>query len=133
MTSNTRWAACAASGESHVPAPRWSCRPASRAGPTRRGQVTVTSNVTPVSTLARDLTLYSLGRLALMAAVTVVLLLFDVPLLVAVAVAVVVGFPLGLLVFRGLNNRVTAGLAERGAERAETRDRLRRELRGDEE
>ena len=93
----------------------------------------MTSNVTPVSTLARDLTLYSLGRLALIGAVTVVLVLFDVPLLVAVAVAVVVGFPLGLLVFRGLNNRVTAGLAERGAERAETRDRLRRELRGDEE
>jgi uncharacterized protein DUF4229 len=95
--------------------------------------VTVTSNVSAVSTLARDLTLYSLGRLALIGAVTVVLVLFDVPLLVAVAVAVVVGFPLGLLVFRGLNNRVTAGLAERGAERAETRDRLRRELRGDEE
>lgn len=94
----------------------------------------VTSNVRTVSgTLARDLTLYSLGRLALIAAVTVVLLLFDVPLLPALAVAVVVGFPLGLLVFRGLNNRVTAGLAERGAERAQTRDRLRRELRGDEE
>lgn len=92
----------------------------------------MTSNVTPVS-LARDLTLYSLARLALIGAVTVVLVLFDVPLLVAVAVAVVVGFPLGLLVFRGLNNRVTAGLAERGAERAETRERLRRELRGDEE
>lgn len=92
----------------------------------------MTSNVTPVS-LARDLTLYSLARLALIGAVTVVLVLFDVPLLVAVAVAVVVGFPLGLLVFRGLNNRVTAGLAERGAERAQTRENLRRELRGDEE
>jgi hypothetical protein len=94
--------------------------------------MTVTSNVTPVS-LARDLTLYSLARLALIGAVTVVLVLFDVPLLVAVAVAVVVGFPLGVLVFRGLNNRVTAGLAERGAERAQTRENLRRELRGDEE
>jgi hypothetical protein len=93
--------------------------------------MTVTSNVSTVSTLARDLTLYSLGRLALMAVVTVVLVLFDVPLLVAVAVAVVVGFPLGLLVFRGLNNRVTAGLAERNAERVEARERLRRELRGD--
>jgi hypothetical protein len=44
----------------------------------------------------------------------------------------VVGFPLGLLVFRGLNQRVTAGLAERGADRTATRDRLRAELRGDE-
>lgn len=92
----------------------------------------MTSNVSIVSTLGRDLTLYTLGRLALVGAVTVVLVLFDVPLLVALAVAVVVGFPLGLLVFRGLNQRVTAGLAERGAERADTRDRLRAELRGEE-
>jgi hypothetical protein len=91
----------------------------------------VTSNVSVVNTLARDLTLYTLGRLALVGAVTVVLVLFDVPLLVAVTVAVVVGFPLGLLVFRGLNSRVTAGLAERGTQRAATRERLRAELRGD--
>jgi hypothetical protein len=89
------------------------------------------SNVLAVNTLARDLTLYTLGRLVLIAAVTVVLLLFDVPLLVALAVAVVVGFPLGLLVFRKLNNRVTAALAERGAARTATRDRLRAELRGE--
>jgi hypothetical protein len=83
------------------------------------------------STLGRDLTLYSLGRLALVGAVTVLLVLFGVPLIVSLAVAVVVGFPLGLLVFRGLNHRVTAGLAERGAERTETRQRLRAELRGE--
>jgi hypothetical protein len=81
--------------------------------------------------LGRDLTLYTLGRLALIAAVTVLLVLFDVPLLVALAVAVVVGFPLGLLVFRGLNHRVTAALAERNRERVDARDRLRAELRGD--
>jgi uncharacterized protein DUF4229 len=92
----------------------------------------VASNVPVVSTLARDLTLYTLGRLALVGVVTVLLVLFDVPLLVALAVAVVVGFPLGLVVFRSLNNRVTAGLAERGAERSATRDRLRAELRGEE-
>lgn len=91
----------------------------------------MSSNVMPVSTLGRDLTFYTLGRLALVGAVTVVLVLFDVPLLVSLAVAIVVGFPLGLLVFRGLNGRVTAGLAERGAERAATRDRLRAELRGE--
>jgi hypothetical protein len=91
----------------------------------------MTSNVSAVNTLARDLTLYTLGRLALVGAVTVVLVLFDVPLLVSLAVAVVVGFPLGLLVFRGLNQRVTLGLAERGEQRAATRDRLRAELRGE--
>lgn len=93
------------------------------------------SNVLPVaeSNLARDLTLYTLARLVLVGVVTVLLLLFDVPLLVSLAVAVVVGFPLGLLVFRGLNQRVTAGLAERGADRMAARDRLRAELRGDEQ
>ena len=91
------------------------------------------SSVSPVAerTLARDLLLYTLARLALVGVVTAVLLLFDVPLLVSLAIAVVVGFPLGLLVFRGLNNRVTAGLAARGADRMAARDRLRAELRGD--
>ena len=93
----------------------------------------MTSNVCTVSNLGRDLTLYTLGRLVLVGVVTVALVLLDVPLLPAIAVALVVGFPLGLLVFRGLNQRVTAGLAERGTERAETRQRLRRELRGEEE
>ena len=53
-------------------------------------------SVSPVSTLARDLTLYTLARLGLVAVVTVVLLLFKVPLLVALAVAIVVGLPLGI-------------------------------------
>lgn len=83
------------------------------------------------SSLARDLALYTLARLALVAVVAVVLTLFDVPLLVAVAIAIVVGFPLGILLFRGLNQRVTAGLAERGADRDAARERLRAELRGE--
>lgn len=81
--------------------------------------------------LRRDLALYTLARLALVGAVTLVLVLFDVPLLVALAVAIVVGFPLGLLVFRGLNRRVTAGLVARGAERDAHRERLRAQLRGE--
>ncbi len=94
----------------------------------------MTSNVMPVAehNLGRDLTLYTAGRIVLIAAVTVLLVLFQVPLLVALAVAVVVGFPLGLLVFRGLNQRVTAALAERGKDRTDARERLRAELRGDE-
>lgn len=82
-------------------------------------------------TLGRDIALYTAARIALVAVVTAVLLLFDVPLLVSVAVAVVVGFPLGLLLFRGLNARVTAGLAERGKHRQAERDRLRSQLRGE--
>ncbi len=95
--------------------------------------MTATSNVSAVAeqNLGRDLALYTLARLALIGAVTVLLVLFDVPLLVALAVAVVVGFPLGLLIFRGLNQRVTAGLAERGKDRVAERERLRAELRGE--
>jgi hypothetical protein len=81
--------------------------------------------------LGRDIALYTLGRVALVAAVTAVLLWFDIPLLVSVAVALVVGFPLGQLIFRGLNNRVTAGLASRGEARQTERDRLRAQLRGE--
>lgn len=84
-----------------------------------------------VANLRRDLALYTLARLGLVAVVASVLVLFDVPLLVALVVAVVVGFPLGLLVFRGLNQRVTAGLATRGAEREAQRARLRAQLRGE--
>ncbi|SDD43661.1 DUF4229 domain-containing protein [Actinokineospora iranica] len=85
----------------------------------------------PDTHLGRDIALYTVLRLVLVAAVGGVLLLFDVPLLVSLAIAVVVGFPLGLLLFRGLNNRVTAGLAERHADRDAERDRLRAELRGE--
>jgi hypothetical protein len=81
--------------------------------------------------LGRDLALYTVARLGLVAVVTAVLLLFDVPFLVSLAIAVGVGFPLGLLLFRGLNSRVTAGLAERGAEKHAARERLRAELRGE--
>ncbi|MGQ0839259.1 DUF4229 domain-containing protein [Actinokineospora sp.] len=85
----------------------------------------------PGANLGRDIALYTGGRVVLVAAVAGVLLLFDIPLLVSLAIAVVVGFPLGLLLFRGLNSRVTAGLAERGAERNAERARLRAELRGE--
>jgi Protein of unknown function (DUF4229) len=81
--------------------------------------------------LGRDLALYTGLRLALVAAVTGLLVLFDVPVLVSLAIAVVVGFPLGLLLFRDLNHRVTAGLAERGATKHSERERLRAQLRGD--
>jgi hypothetical protein len=85
----------------------------------------------PGAHLGRDLALYTGARIGLVAAVTAVLLLFGVPLLVSLAVAIVVGFPVGLLLFRGLNRRVTEGLAARGARRGAERDRLRARLRGE--
>lgn len=83
------------------------------------------------SSLARDLTLYLLARIGLVAVVAALLMLAKVPFLVALLVAIVIGMPLGMLIFRGLSARVTVGLAERGQRRAEERARLRAQLRGD--
>ena len=63
--------------------------------------------------LPRDLTLYLLARFVLVGAIAGALSLAGVPLLVALVIGLVVGLPLGLLLFRGLNARVTAGLAGR--------------------
>lgn len=82
------------------------------------------------STLGRDLTLYTVARFALIGAITGLLLLLDVPLVFAIAVAAVLGLPLGLVLFRGLNQRVTTGLAERNAAARTAREQLRAELRG---
>ncbi|MGH3620452.1 MAG: DUF4229 domain-containing protein [Sciscionella sp.] len=81
--------------------------------------------------LLRDLTLYTLARLGLVAVVACLLVLSRVPLLIAVAVALVVGFPLALLLFRRLNARVATGLARHGAAREAERARLRAQLRGE--
>jgi hypothetical protein len=82
--------------------------------------------------LSRDIALYTAARLALVAVVTAVLVLFKIPLLVALAVAVVVAFPLSMLLLRGLNQRVTAAMAVRGEARRAERDKLRAQLRGEE-
>ncbi|MFI6098812.1 DUF4229 domain-containing protein [Lentzea sp. NPDC051213] len=82
--------------------------------------------------LARDVTLYVLARLGLVGLVTGALMLFTVPLLPALAVGVVVALPASLFLFKGLRQRVAAGLNERQAVRQAERDKLRAELRGDE-
>jgi hypothetical protein len=82
--------------------------------------------------LARDVTLYVFARLGLVAVVTGALMFFNVPLLPALAVGVVVALPASLFVFKGLRERVAAGLNERQAVRQAERDKLRAELRGDE-
>ncbi|SDJ81242.1 Protein of unknown function [Actinopolyspora mzabensis] len=81
--------------------------------------------------LARDITLYTVARFGLLAVLAGVLVLFDVPLLVALAVSVVVAMPLSLVVFSGLRRRVATGMAERAAERAERKEQLRAQLRGE--
>ncbi len=78
------------------------------------------------------MTLYVLARLGLVAVVTGALMLFKVPLLPALAVGVVVALPASLFVFKGLRQRVAAGLNEHQGKRKAERDKLRSELRGDE-
>lgn len=78
------------------------------------------------------MTLYVLARLGLVAVVTGVLMLVNVPLLPALAVGVVVALPASLFLFKGLRQRVAVGLNERQAVRQAERDKLRAELRGDE-
>ncbi|MGH3910510.1 MAG: DUF4229 domain-containing protein [Pseudonocardiaceae bacterium] len=82
------------------------------------------------STLARDIVLYSLARLALVALLAALLLLAEVPLLVSVLLASVVALPLSWALLRPLRLRVAAGLSAAGARRRAERDRLREQLRG---
>ena len=82
--------------------------------------------------LARDVALYSAARLALVAVTALLLLLAGVPLLVSLLLAVVVALPLSMVLLGSLRARVNAGLAVVGARRRAERDRLRRQLRGEE-
>lgn len=81
--------------------------------------------------LALNVAMYTLARIAIVAVLTVVLVLLGVPLLVAVLVSLVAGLPLSMLVLRGLRGRVSEGLAVRFGRRRRERERLRAELRGE--
>ncbi|MGH3701211.1 MAG: DUF4229 domain-containing protein [Pseudonocardiaceae bacterium] len=81
--------------------------------------------------LTRDVVLYSAARLALVAVTTALLVLASVPLLVSILLAVVVALPLSMVLLGSLRARVNAGLAVVSARRRAERDRLRRQLRGE--
>jgi membrane protein implicated in regulation of membrane protease activity len=83
------------------------------------------------SALVRDVVLYTVARLAVVAIAALLLVLAGVPLLVSILLALVVALPLSMLLFRSLRARVNAGLAVQGQRRRAERDRLRRQLRGD--
>ncbi len=82
--------------------------------------------------LAGLLVTYTALRLGLIAVLTAVLQLF-MPLIVALAFAVVIQLPLSLLLFGGPRRRVTAELAAASAHREAERSRLRAALRGETE
>jgi hypothetical protein len=81
--------------------------------------------------LAATLALYTLARLALLAAIAGLLLLAGTPLVIALLVALIVALPLSMLVFRGLRARLDTALAVSRARRAQQREALRAGLRGD--
>lgn len=83
------------------------------------------------SALIRDIALYTLARLAMIAALTGLLVLAGVPLLIALLLALVVALPLSLVTLRGLRARMNAGLRAAGAQRRAERERLRAQLRGE--
>lgn len=83
------------------------------------------------TSLARDVALYSVARLALVVAMALLLVLVGVPLLVSILLALVVALPLSMVVFRSLRVRVAAGLAAAGERRRVERARLRSQLRGE--
>jgi Protein of unknown function (DUF4229) len=83
------------------------------------------------STLVRDVAFYTVARLAMVAAMTLILVLAGVPLLVSILLALVVALPLSAVLLGSLRARVNTGLAVVAERRRAERDRLRRQLRGD--
>jgi Protein of unknown function (DUF4229) len=100
----------------------------------RLSSVVVVASHTPPTgrTLARDVTLYTVARLAMVAVVSALLVLAGVPLLVSILLALVVALPLSMLLLGSLRSRVNAGLAVARVRRKAERERLRRQLRGEE-
>lgn len=90
------------------------------------------------STLVRDVLAYLLARLLLAAILAVVvyfvghLLSPDFPATVAVLFAIVLAFPLGIVVFAPLRHRATASIAAFDERRRTDRAQLQARLRGDE-
>jgi hypothetical protein len=81
--------------------------------------------------LAATVGLYALARLALVAVVTVLMLLAGTPFLIAVLVGLIVALPLSMVLFRGLRSRLDGALAESRSRRSAERAALRARLRGE--
>jgi Protein of unknown function (DUF4229) len=85
------------------------------------------------SALLRDIAIYSAARLVLVVVLAGLLVLARVPLLVAVLLALVVALPLSMVLLCSLRLRVNAGMAAAGQRRRAERDRLRNQLRGEQD
>lgn len=87
--------------------------------------------------LAFDLLAFTVARIALVIALAGGIYLLgravgvDVPILVAAFFAVIIALPLGMVLFRGLRDRVNAGIATVDAGRKAQRENLNARLRGE--
>lgn len=87
--------------------------------------------------LARDLLLYTGARLGLIAVVAAIIYFgamlvgVQVPILVAMVFALVVAFPLSLVLFKKLRIRVNEDISAVDAQRRRARQDLHAKLRGD--
>jgi len=108
---------------------------------TRVGRLgTVTDNQAGGTTgrMAADVALYTLARLALVAALTAVIFyaahligIAEFPLVVAMLFAIVISLPLGIWLLAPLRRRATAGIAEVDERRRADREQLQARLRGE--
>lgn len=88
--------------------------------------------------IVRDVALYTLARLALVAALTAAIFyaahligVKDFPLVVAMLFAIVIALPLGIWLLAPLRRRATAGISEVDERRRLDRERLQARLRGE--
>lgn len=89
--------------------------------------------------IMRDVVLYTLARLALVAALTAVIFLVaqaigvQVPLVVAMLFGIVIALPLGFWLLAPLRRRATAGIAAADERRRLDREQLEARLRGEQD
>jgi hypothetical protein len=88
--------------------------------------------------MMRDVVVYTLARLALVAGLTAAIFFVaqligvQVPLVVAMLFAIVIALPLGIWLLAPLRRRATAGIAEVDERRRLDREQLQARLRGEE-
>ncbi|MET7773824.1 DUF4229 domain-containing protein [Nocardia sp. NPDC005366] len=87
--------------------------------------------------LAKNLALYTVARLALVAVITAAIILVarlvqvDVPVVVAALFALIIAMPLSLTLFKKLRARVNEDIAVLDEKRRKDKARLRARLRGE--
>ena len=99
--------------------------------PVESGRPIAAASTEHEANLAGPLAIYSVLRVALIAALTAVLAIF-MPLIVALIFAIVIQLPLAWILFAGPRRKVNDAMAQKSARRRAERQRLQSALSGDE-